>query len=100
MNKIITLITTSAFMAGLMLSSASAFQAAPPSAEKAKEMMEAKEPKMAGEAKAMEAKMDGEEHKMEGEAKAMQAKMDGAEKKMEGQAKAEKAKIKEKPPTK
>ena len=40
MNKIITLITASAFTVGLAISSASAFQAAPQSAEKAKEMME------------------------------------------------------------
>ncbi len=76
MKKLINLITLSTMVVGFTVASASAFQAAPESAAKAKEMME----------------------KNADKGKAEKAKMDAMPKKMEGEAKAEAAKMKEKPP--
>jgi len=82
MKNLITLITASIFTAGIAISSASAFQAAPESAEKAKEMME----------KTADKGMEKHTH----EAKDADAKMGEEHKKMEGM---EKDKMKEMPPS-
>lgn len=71
MNKFITLIAASTMIAGLSLSSAMALQAAPQSAEKAKEMMKMNDDK----GNSAEAKMKAEQMKMEAKAKADTAKM-------------------------
>tara|TARA_R110002096_G_scaffold416576_3_gene619561 strand:- start:5367 stop:5603 length:237 start_codon:yes stop_codon:yes gene_type:complete len=78
MKKYLKVITMAVVATSFAISNASAFQAAPQSAEKAKEMMD----KKADKGKAEETKAKAEM------------------KKMEGKAKAEAAKTKPKPPTK
>jgi len=70
MTKYLRVIMGIIFTTGFMISSATAFQAAPQSAEKAKEMME----KNADKGKSDEAKMKAEVKKEEGQAKADAAK--------------------------
>ena len=70
MKKLVNIITISTMVIGLSMSNAMAFQAAPQSADKAKEMME----KNADKGKSAEAKMKAAEKKMEGKAKAEKAK--------------------------
>jgi len=70
MKKYLKAITMTVVTASFVISSASAFQAAPQSAEKAKEMME----KNADKGNADQAKAKAEMKKMEGHAKAEAAK--------------------------
>ena len=78
MKKIINLITSAFIALSLSLSMAFAYQAAPQSLDKAKEMMEKKAEKMmeknADKGESAEAKMNAEQKKMDGQAKATAAK--------------------------
>lgn len=78
MKKIITFISFALIALALPLSMASAYQAAPQSSDKAKEMMEKKAEKVmeknADKGESAEAKMNAEQKKMEGQAKANAAK--------------------------
>ncbi|MBT5186550.1 MAG: hypothetical protein HOH19_05460 [Kordiimonadaceae bacterium] len=85
MTKFTTLLTASVFTAGLMITNAYAFQAAPQASDQAKASME----KVA--AKAEQKSMDKAEKMMDKDAKMM-----AKDKKMEGYAKAEAAKMKKK----
>ncbi len=70
MKKYLKVITMAVVATSFAISNASAFQAAPQSAEKAKEMMD----KKADKGKSEEAKAKAEMKKMEGKAKAAKTK--------------------------
>lgn len=70
MNKFLTLVSATLLTTSLIVSNASAFQAAPPSSEKAKEMMK----KNAEKGNSAEAKANAAAKKAEGKAKAEAAK--------------------------
>ena len=69
MIKLTSLLTASVFTVGLMISTASAFQAAPPSSEQAKESMEKVEAKKADHEKMKEKKMEAKKEMMEAKGK-------------------------------